>query len=85
MPGGANARGLFGCKILFHDSARVWYARRGPPLRTVEVMTSRHNILPECGMTDFRSLVHGLLLSGCLLLTKLAPDESPRHRRKTVP
>ena len=34
----------------------------------------------------FRDLspVHGLLLLGCLLLTKfkLAPDESPRHPRK---
>ena len=35
-------------------SARVRYARRGPPLRTAEGMTSRHDILPECGMTDFR-------------------------------
>ena len=35
-------------------SARVLYARRGPPLRTAEGMTSQHNILPECGMTDFR-------------------------------
>ena len=35
-------------------SAQVRYARRGPPRRTAEGMTSRHNILPECGMTDFR-------------------------------
>ena len=35
-------------------SARVRYARRGPPLRSAEGMTSRHNILPACGMTDFR-------------------------------
>ena len=34
-------------------SLRVQYARRGLPPCTTEGMTSQHNILPECGMTDF--------------------------------
>ena len=51
-----NTRGLFGCKILFHDTCTVCEFGMCDEVRhprTAEDMTSRHNILPECGMTDF--------------------------------